>query len=81
MRYFLILLLMSSASFADEISFKELISNNRVNLNKIELNMTKEQVKEFMGSNHAETGNGIVPNPYKKKLLNQVKNNTKYFIT
>ncbi len=71
--FFPILFLISYVSFAEEISFKELISNNRVNLNKIELNMPKEQVREFMGNDHAETGNGIAPNPYKKEIIESGK--------
>lgn len=55
----------------EKVSYRTLISRNVVNLNKLALGMTKEEVMDTMGRFVASTRNSVVPNPYKTEPFSQ----------
>ena len=54
----------ASAEEIETVSYKTLLSRNLINLNKLSVGMTKQQVTELMGTFQSKTSNSVVPNPY-----------------
>jgi hypothetical protein len=46
------------------VSYKTLLSRNLINLNKLQIGMTKAEVSQVMGDFAGETIDSLVPNPF-----------------
>jgi len=70
MKYFFCTLALFAATFpaiaddVESVSYRTLLSRNILNLNKLSIGMTKEQVMATMGTFQSRTANSVVPNPY-----------------
>jgi hypothetical protein len=51
------------------LSYVDLLSNNRMNLQKLEVGMSRGEVEAIMGTTPSQTRNGLVPNPYEREIL------------
>jgi Protein of unknown function (DUF3192) len=51
-----------------QFSYVDLLSNNRVNLQKLEIGMSRGEVDATMGTTPSQTRNGLVPNPYEREI-------------
>ena len=75
---FVLCALMPMVSVAGEtkiVSFKTLLSENRVHLTQLKLNMTRQELDELMGNIAAKTRNGLVPNPYRVDIIERSNKN------
>ena len=65
------------------VSYKTLLSRNLVNLNKLSVGMTKEQVMRIMGNFASKTGNSHIPNPYKTEpfIVGKTQYEALYYMT
>jgi hypothetical protein len=58
------LALLSVSAHAETLKLGELAYQNRDNLNRLSVGMSKDEVVKIMGTDNAETRNGLVPNPW-----------------
>jgi hypothetical protein len=64
------------------ISYKQLLSNNRLNLLKLKEGMSRDEVMATMGTTPSMTGNGAVPNPFviDHREYDEVKYEVMYYL-
>ncbi len=54
---------------AKEVAYKELLTANKVNVDKVSIGMSEAQVKSIMGSDTTKVRNGPLDNPWKIERL------------
>ena len=59
----------SCARRVPQSSYVDMLSSNRLNLQKLDLGMTRGEVDAIMGTTPSQTRNGLVPNPYERDVL------------
>jgi hypothetical protein len=63
------LALLSVSTQAETLKLGTLAVQNQSNLNKLSVGMSKGEAIKIMGTDNAETRNGLVPNPWTKEMV------------
>lgn len=58
------LALLSFSAHAETLKLGTLVAHNRSGLEKLSVGMSKDEVVKIMGTDNAETRDGLVPNPW-----------------
>jgi hypothetical protein len=65
----MVLALFSVGAHAETLKLGTLAVQNQSNLTKLSVGMSKEQAIKIMGTDNAETRNGLVPNPWTTEMV------------
>ena len=73
----------SPAESVETVRYRTLLSRNLVNLNKLRVGMTREQVFKTMGTFQSRTRDSVIPNPYKTErfIVGKTQYEALYYLT